>query len=57
VEPFAEGAPEPAVEEAAETVTDSVELPSEPVVVSGDTDQPVEPEKRRGGWWQRRGLF
>ncbi|MGY6709638.1 MAG: Rne/Rng family ribonuclease [Rhizobiaceae bacterium] len=30
---------------------------AEPVVVTGDTEEPVEPEKRRGGWWQRRSIF
>ena len=43
---------EPAVEPAAEEAT-----PPEPVVVSGDSRELGEPEKRRSGWWQRRSLF
>jgi ribonuclease E len=52
VEPMAA---EPAEEEAEPAPAETTA--AEPVVVSGDTEQPVEPEKRRGGWWQRRGLF
>jgi ribonuclease E len=47
-----EAAPEPEPEIVAEEPK-----PAEPVVVSGETEEPVEPEKRRSGWWQRRSLF
>jgi ribonuclease E len=55
-EAAAEAEPEPAAEPVAEIVAEEAK-PAEPVVVSGDTEEPVEPEKRRSGWWQRRSLF
>jgi len=55
-----EPAPEPALVDADDTddtPAAAEPAPAEPVVVSGDTEEPVEPEKRRGGWWQRRSIF
>ncbi|MCG6115174.1 MAG: ribonuclease E/G [Mesorhizobium sp.] len=63
--PEAAAEPEPALpdgngaEEAPAEVEEAAAepAPAEPVVVTGDTEEPVEPEKRRGGWWQRRSIF
>ncbi|NMG39958.1 Rne/Rng family ribonuclease [Chelativorans sp. ZYF759] len=60
--PEADQTPEPAVQPAPEPEPEAApepaqKAPPEPVVVSGDTEEPVEPEKRRSGWWQRRSLF